>query len=192
MTDNHENTTACHKLAAKLVTVPDFPRQNEVLDLVADDLLELCADVTEASWIVAEARKWPKWRGTAGIIDLLRERRPPTVLPPERQVFDPGQKPPIGCGICQDFGYLFRGGHYEYCSCETGVEARKLKLCEGLNEWRMKNMRAPHATPAAARPRPLTQEDLDKAYSERQDRTADGIAKARATLASADVSKVQR
>lgn len=169
------------ELARTLWSVPDFPRTKEVTEAIALDLHEMCADDDEARWIVSAARKWERWAGTAGLVRLLKDKRIP-FLAPERRVIDLGPKPVINCAACQDWGYTWRGGRNEYCSCAEGVrmQTEATGFLEKLNQAHAKG---PLALQAVAPRRPISEADLEQAFLERQKETDTMIARAKAVLA---------
>lgn len=181
------------ELARTLWSVPDFPRTKEVTEAIALDLHELCADDDEARWIVAAARKWEKWAGTAGLIRLLKDKRIPSLasVPLERRVIDLGPKPPVNCAACQDWGYTWRAGRNEYCSCAEGVrmQAEASGLLEVFNK---KNIRGPQALQAAVVRRPVSEADLEAAFLESKKHKDETIARQKAVLEDESASKEEK
>lgn len=66
------NKETAVKLVHRLWTIPDCPRNPECVDILADDLIELCLDDEEAEWLVYAAQiYWSHWRGKHGMESLL-------------------------------------------------------------------------------------------------------------------------
>jgi hypothetical protein len=173
----------------RLTTIPDCPRADDAIEALAEDIERLCADDDEARWLVDRAREWPKWMGKAGLIELMKEKRP--ALAPERRTIDLGPKPPVNCALCQDWGHVFRNGQRTYCSCAAGVqlEADQPDFVEKMHLRKLTDMRALQASSPR---RPITEADLHKAFEERMDRTDEMIERAEKVLTSADSSADQK
>lgn len=176
-----------HKLAGYLTTIPDCPRSDEAIDVLARDLLKHCVDENEAKWVVDEAREhWPKWKGTVGLIDLLETKRHPPALRPERHVQPRleelyGPKPPTECDVCNDTGYVWRDGRNEWCACSAGASLSREfpDLVEKLNKRQIPSPFRKEPTPIR---KVITEADIQEAFEKRQDRSEEMIREARATL----------
>jgi hypothetical protein len=127
------NFDAALRLARSLTTILEFPRFEDAIMATAFDLVDWCqgaildgrvwAAEGQARWLVTEARRgWNKWLGTADFYALYKGKFEPSKRL-ERQVIDLGQKPPIQCSKCNDFGTRFNGDLYQYCECESGKQA---------------------------------------------------------------------
>jgi hypothetical protein len=160
------------RLASRLATIPDCPRSEEALIALADDLRENCADDQEAAWLVREARKWPKWLGTAGLLELLDSKRHPESSRPENQPFDMGPKPPVHCAVCSDWGYVQDApGHFKTCHCAAGAAVNP-----GLVDMFNRGVTKPVAALQVVPPRkPITQADIDRAVTERKRKPIDEV-----------------
>jgi hypothetical protein len=190
MTKNEANAEECLKLAAKLVLVPDFPRQPGSVETTSDILLEMCESVEEAERLVSDAMKWEKWRGIAGLVELAEYNRRPHVLPPERQIFHAGPPPPAAkCKICDGWGHYWNGTATALCSCSEGSHPNVVKLVEAMNRKHVRGsiMRALQASTPR---RPITSEDVE--FARRQNRTQKEISEARAVLAREDATAEQK
>lgn len=190
MTKNRENGDKCHDLAAKLVLVPDFPRQPDAVDTTSDILLELCESVEEAERLVSDAIKWEKWKGIAGLVDLADYNRRPHATPPERKVFQAGPAPPAPlCKICNGWGHFFKDGKNQLCSCPEGSHPNAVKLVEVMNRKRVRGNLMRDLQSSTPR-RPITSEDVE--FARRKNRTEKEIAEARAVLAREDATPEQK
>lgn len=177
-----------HKLAGQLTTIPDCPRTDIAIESLAGDLAEICRENTEAIWLVHEARqRWRRWRGTAGLIKLLERHRGTDVLLSERQPFpDMGPKPKVDCNVCEDFGHVYRNKRYEYCTCAAGAKLRTT-MPDFVEKLNRKGVRKLEPIPITRKR--ITEADLERAFRERQDRTEQMIAEARATLQNPEAPK---
>jgi hypothetical protein len=177
-----------YRLAVELTLIPECPQSQTAIEKLARDMIRLCSDDAEAEQIVREASdRWDRWRGTRGLIELLESKRPNP--PPSNQAIDYGPRPKPDCAICADFGHFSSpDGKVSWCDCPVGRETRERMpdLAELLTR---KQIRPLHQAPAAPVRKPITQEDLDRAFSERQDRTEELIADARAALADPEASR---
>src|SRR5215831_1108344 len=177
------------ELAIQLTTIPDCPRTEMAVDALGMDLIKLCRNSEEAQWVVQEARwNWEKWKGTAGLRALLQEKHEPACLPLERQVIDLGPKPVVTCAVCHDFGWFYGGasGH-QFCVCAAGRQAQA-EMPDMIDKLNAKHFRSIQKITRAER-KPVTEEDLERAFQARQDRSEEMIAAARATLADPEASK---
>ena len=169
-----------YKLAFELTLIPECPQSERIIEILAGDLDRLCRNDTEAQEIVMEARdRWDRWKGPRGLIELLEAKRPSP--PPSNQAKDYGPRKKPDCPICADWGYFgATAGKVEWCTCAMGLETRERfpDLIEGMNRKRIEPL---HRTGMLSR-KPVTQEDIDLAFSQRQDRTEQLIRDARDTL----------
>lgn len=176
-----------HLLAEELTTIPDCPRSEGAVEAIAKDLFRLCRNDDEAQMAVDAAREqWTAWKGTAGLIEVLQSmRRGPESLPPERRVIDLGPKPVVNCAACQDWGYIWRGGRNEWCSCAEGVRMQNESsdFLEKLNTKHVKGPQMLQAMQASPERRPITEADLEQAYLQRKKDAEGMIARAKAVLA---------
>ena len=118
-------------LAARLTTVAEFPRNQEAIDAVAEDLIDLTRDCEnqESEYrirkITQEVRRtWDTWTGTADLIRLYRRYwpEPREVKPEDNEVKNYGTRPLIECKTCNDTGAVKnQEGKYGWCGCITGV-----------------------------------------------------------------------
>jgi hypothetical protein len=183
------NEKEAYKLAVRLTTIPDCPRVDQAIEALAEDIEKLCTDDDEARWLVDRAREWPKWMGKAGLIELMKEKRP--ALAPERRIIDLGPKPPVNCAACQDWGHLFRNGQRAYCSCAAGVQLQADQP-DFLEKMRLSKLTDMRALQTSAPRRPITEGDLQKAFAERQNRTDEMIDRAEKALAAEESTADQK
>ena len=169
---------AARKAAEKLATIPDCPRGDTALDLLAEDLAENCRDESEMNLVVQEARRtWKKWQGTAGLVEIIEAKRRKTVLPPEREVIDLGPRPKINCRTCHDFGWFTKEGEHVFCDCAAGVAAKQ--------EWPDLTSRTfdfPGVRPQVHKHRP-TQAQVEADFRRRQKQAESAMADAERTIA---------
>lgn len=161
------------QLAKTLKSIEGFSFDEAVINATAGDLMRWCKGAiiggqvwsaeNQAHWLVTEAReKWQTWNGTAGLHKLFRSKFC-MVTAPERQTFDMGEKPPVSCKICNDWGMAANA----YCDCEAGQELKKTWGAKGLAEiFRSKGITA-HKGPKT-RPETLfvSAEDVKRAEEE--------------------------
>lgn len=163
---------SAHKLALQLTTIPDCPSSDVAAEALAADLENLCTSEDEARWLVDQARRrWEKWRGTHGLIELLETRRPQ--LAPGNQAIDYGPKPVPDCAACNDWGHLTGpDGKPQFCACAAGEELRRQNpdWCSRVQ----KTARILHAPPPPEpeKARLITQADVDEAIRKRREREA--------------------
>lgn len=180
-------------MAEELTTIPDCPRSEAALDAIAKDLFRLCKNDDEAQELVATARdQWISWRGTIGLIEILQGmRRGPESVPLERRTIDLGPKPHVNCAACQDWGYIWRAGRNEYCTCAEGV--RMQTEAAGLLEtFNRKNIKGPQALQAAVVRRPVSESDLEQAFLESKKHKDATIARQKAVLEDEAASKEEK
>jgi hypothetical protein len=178
-------------LARSLWAVPECPRNAESVTAVAHALQRMCSHEEEAVWLVDQAQDWEAWKGIGGLKRLLNEKRYAPSVPLERRVIDLGPKPPVNCAQCQDWGYLWRTGKNEYCSCAEGVRVQT--DASGLLEvFNKKNIKGPQALQAAVVRRPVSEADLEAAFLDRQKWTEESITRAKAKFAAADATKEEK
>ena len=123
------------KIAARLTIVKEFPRYQEAIDAVAEDLIDLtlACDETEAERrvraLIEEIRRtWDEWTGESDLISLYRKHWPPPrkVLSTDNTIKNYGGKPSIECKVCNDTGVFKPGGReskepYRWCECDAGI-----------------------------------------------------------------------
>lgn len=120
------------KIAARLTVVKEFPRYQEAIDAVAEDLIDLTLDCHEdeaerrARWTIETVRRtWDEWSGQSELIRIYHKQfTPPRQIKSEdNEVKDWGVKPPINCQVCNDTGVLRlqSSGPYQWCECEAGI-----------------------------------------------------------------------
>jgi hypothetical protein len=189
------------ELAEELTTIPECPRSDSVIEALTKDLLRICKNEEEAAWLVEEARDtWEKWRGTAGLISLLAQRR-------EQAVESVGR-----CDICTGMHVVKRNGTYFWCTCKGAVEDQRRRRERGeedlvaeLNRDASDPTPIPEihqamqklAMPGPHKPRPMdekpkTEEELDLDFDRRQARAAATIDLSEAILADPSTSKEQK
>ena len=187
------NPKSAYLLADALITIPDCPRSESAIENLARDLMRLCKNDDEAQILVDEARdQWPTWKGTAGLIEILRDlRRKPEQVPLERRTIDLGPKPPVNCAACQDWGYIWRAGRNEYCTCAEGVrmQAEASGLLEVLNKAHAKGPQALQNAPVR---RPVSESDLEQAFLESKKHKDATIARQKAVLEDESASKEEK
>lgn len=181
-------------LAEELTTIPDCPRAELALDAIAKDLFRLCRNDDEAQNLVDAARdQWISWRGTVGLMEILQGMRPrdPGSIPLERRTIDLGPKPPVNCAACQDWGYIWRAGRNEYCSCAEGVRMQheQAGFLEMLNRAHAKGPQALQAVPAR---RPVSEADLEQAFLESKKHKDETIARQKAVLEDEAATKEEK
>jgi hypothetical protein len=185
--EDKDQARRLQRLAERLSTVPDCPRSEGAIEALAEDLIELCDDEGEATQLVARARRWEKWRGTRGLIDLLETMRP--ALPAGNQAIDYGPKPVPDCAACQDWGHFTRNGRDEWCTC-TAAEELRLAHPDWIDQMNRTGAATLLHNPVPIdRKKPLTEEDLEQACEQRRNRTDELIQNARATLDDPHASK---
>lgn len=178
------------KLASNFVFVPEFPRQSDAVDKIADYIVELCETMEEAEWLIAESSKWEKWRGLAGLVELAEDHRRPHAVPPERKVFQSGPRPPEPlCKICNGWGHFYKDGKNQLCSCPEGSHPNAVKLIEAMNRNGIRGNLMRDLQSSTPR-RPVTSEDVE--FARRRNRTEKEIAEARAVLAREDATPEQK
>ena len=185
MINNREHQRQIRELAAKFVLIPDFPRQDGAIDTLADMVVEISDTFDEAKWLAAEALKWEKWRGIAGLEELLNGRR---MTAPERKVFHSAPPPAeVLCPICKGWGHLWDEALKKtvLCSCPEGSHPSAVGLVEAMNRKKVKGnlMQKLQGSPER---RPVTEMDLYLA--KKQNVINHDIADARAVLASEEAS----
>jgi hypothetical protein len=123
------------KIAARLTVVKEFPRHQEAIDAVAEDLIDLTLSCDEieaerrARAVVEEIRRtWTEWTGESDLIEHYRKRWPVArrILTSDNEVKNYGSRPKIECHVCNDTGVWKPGGRkstepYEWCECEAGI-----------------------------------------------------------------------
>jgi hypothetical protein len=120
------------KIAARLTVVKEFPRHQEAIDAVAEDLMDLTLECDEleaerrSRAVVEEIRRtWTEWTGESELIGLYRKHWPVPreVLSTDNQIKSYGSKPPIECRICNDTGVFKPEGEelYRWCECDAGI-----------------------------------------------------------------------
>ena len=182
MINNREHQRQIRELAAKFVLIPDFPRQDGAIDMLADTVVEISDTFDEAKWLAAEALKWEKWRGIAGLEELLNGRRKTA---PERKVFHSAPPPAETlCPICQGFGHLWDEASKKtvLCSCPEESHPGAVGLVEAMNRKKV-NGNLMQKLQGSPERRPITAEDVE--FAKRQNKTQQEIEEARATLANA-------
>jgi hypothetical protein len=117
------------ELATKFKSILNFPW--DCIEATAEDLIRWCTGAivedhvwppdAQARWLAREAREnWEKWLGTAALKQLFDAKfHPPK---PSGNAAKPlGEKPPIECSLCNDFGTVFTGNRHRYCDCKAGM-----------------------------------------------------------------------
>jgi hypothetical protein len=181
-------TQKLNRLAEKLATVPGCRITQGAVEVIGEDLAELCEDWEEAEWLVKEARsKWDEWKGRRGLIQLLDSRRRPE-LPPSNQAQDLGLKPEILCTICGDWGHYSNGKEHVWCDCQAAQDTRRAwpGLVDLINRKTKHDPLALEISRLAksnAQQRRITQAEIDRAFSERRNAVNFVVADARSVLA---------
>lgn len=108
------------KYAARLGALKFAPDTPARLASVAEVLAELCADESQAEWLVREMRKrFDEYPGPATLRTVYSGRygNPDA----KDETWSPQWKNERACDQCSDIG-LFRNRHavYQRCSCESG------------------------------------------------------------------------
>lgn len=180
---NHEDA---YSLAVRLTTIPDCPRSGEAIEAIADDLVELCGGgelageewtpYQQAKWLVAQARRWKTWQGTAGLIELYRERF--RTGAPDRTTTGPAYQefpalpaaPEVTCSLCNDFGTTKDG----FCQCVQGQ-----RMATEMKPFLLRYDKVTPTKPTGPRP---SEEDIRQTFEATQKRVAETIENARAVL----------
>lgn len=170
------------RLAEKLSTIPGCRMTQGAIDAIAEDLIELCDSWDEAEWIVKEARsQWDEWKGRRGLIQLLESRRRPE-LPPSNQAVDLGPKPEVDCKTCFDWGHYYdeTAKRNVRCGCGMGLSVSDafLKALNRQPEFREVLSGRPEKR------RRISQDEIDREFSNRQNTIARLIAQERFVLES--------
>ena len=153
-----------YALASRLTLIPGFPNREQAIQAVAEWLLETCANLGQAQWLISETLSDPGWTG----IDGMRTRFDARFRPrPEHTMFrSMGPIPAPVCGKCNDMG--ISGQPYEWFACEAGQALRRelpgyLDLCQS----RDKREAAPTVI-RRPRPDPPTEEEIDEIKAQQQ------------------------
>ena len=160
MINNREHQRQIRELAAKFVLIPDFPRQDGAIDTLADMVVEISDTFDEAKWLAAEALKWEKWRGIAGLDELLNGRR---MTAPERKVFHSAPPPAeMLCPICKGWGHYWdeTSTKTAVCSCPEGSHPSAARLVEAMNRKHVRGGIMQNCMDSPER-RPITSMDLE-------------------------------
>jgi hypothetical protein len=121
------------KLAGSL-TVAGHPRNQAAINATAMQLIRLCNGclMNGRSWNAEQQAEelvrvvmteweegWPERGGSKRLQDLYRLKFIPEMLP-SNYAQPLGEKPPINCSKCNDFGYAGELGKKVYCDCREG------------------------------------------------------------------------
>lgn len=128
------NAKLATRMAHRLTTIEDFPRFDEAIAETAHDLVELWSTTPDrlaeqqAEELVRHMRhKWPKWEGTAAMIELYRKKFAPE-LPASNEAKPLGERPAIDCSFCQDTGVVRAQDNPQavaWCICPTAERVKR-------------------------------------------------------------------
>jgi hypothetical protein len=119
-------------LARQLKAIPGFSWDEDVILAHADHLVRWCKgalmedgrilppEVQAVQLVTLAQERWKKWMGPGALLELFRAKLVP-VPPPSNAYHGLGEKPPIDCRSCNDFGVVKTRRGYRYCDCDQGV-----------------------------------------------------------------------
>jgi hypothetical protein len=123
------------ELAGSL-TVAGHPRNQAAIHATAMQFIRLCkvCSLKGRSWTPEQQAEelvrvilteweggWPERGGSKRLQDLHRLMFTPAVLP-SNYVRPLGEKPPVNCSRCNDFGVAYESGQAFYCDCPEGQD----------------------------------------------------------------------
>ena len=178
------------KVAGSL-TVAGHPRNQDAINATAMQLIRLCkgCQINGQSWnpeqqaeelvrLVTEewGDGWPERGGSKRLQDLYRSKFIPEVLPPN-PAQPLGEKLPINCSKCNDFGIVGEVGKKVYCDCPEGEYCR----AEFGERW-LAIVSGPKPRPRDERNVSVPFTDVDRRFRESQSVIQAQIQDAEATL----------
>jgi len=123
--DDRLNTDYAVTLATRLELIDRFPRGSDILEAVAEWLIQICQGgfIEDRTWTPKEQADWliktaieneMQWQGLARLRHMFLYKFVP---PPDEPQHMAAPEQEERCPLCNDFGIVYENGVYSWCQC---------------------------------------------------------------------------